>query len=357
MPTRDELLDALARADRLALAAHLRAPDGPVRDTLVDVRGHLRSLAHAVVLRPYRWLPVVSYLALVAVTVGAALGLRLIAPWYLAVPLAALAGGFAVSSTRRIVAPDPYADLDARAVAVPEAVALPDLVEELWETTTRATAVIGGWSRATVHRRPDRGHPYRFEPAPLVVHVDACLARLRGLVDGSLSSPAWPDLGEVRSVLRRLRPVLPWVHALVHDAHRELAGHPRAARRLARMDLAYLRLHAVLPPPDERHRPPRSGRSPWLAVGFAVAGGVLAVSPWPVVAVLAAVLLAFTAVAAPRVGADTCAGIRQFNRSADVGTLAVEAARRLEEAAGEAGGVVGEELRRVRDLLRGRGSG
>lgn len=357
MPSRDELLDVLARADRLALAAHLRAPDGPIRDTLVDVRGHLGSLAHAVVMRPYRWLPVVSYLVLVGATVGSAVGLRLLAPWYLAVPLAALVGGLAVRATRGIVAPSPWVDLAARDVPAPEAVGLPELVAELWETTTRATAVIGTWRRATVHPRPDRAHPYRFEPAPLAVHADAGVARLRGLVDGSLTSPAPPSPGDAREVLRRLRPVLPWVHAFVHDAHHDLAGPARAVRRLARMDLAYLRLHACLPDPDQRHRPPRSGPSMLPTLAFTVAGGVLAVSPWVVVAVVTGVLVAFTAVAAPRVGPDTCAGVRQLNRSEDVGDLVLEAARRLEEAADEAGGQVGEELRRVRDLLRGRGSG
>ncbi|HEY1175265.1 MAG TPA: hypothetical protein VGF17_03840, partial [Phytomonospora sp.] len=62
MPTRDELLDDLARADRLALAAHLRAGDGPVRDVLVELRGRLRELAGAVSLRPYRRLRPLGFL-------------------------------------------------------------------------------------------------------------------------------------------------------------------------------------------------------------------------------------------------------------------------------------------------------
>ena len=321
MPTRDELLDDLARADRLALAAHLRAEDGPVRDLLVELRARLRELGHAVELRPYRRLRPLAVLLPFTVAVVAGAGLHLVLPWYLAAPLAVIAA--AVPWPLR--PPRPDVDLAIRDVPVPEAVALPVLAEDLAATVTRVTEVVTTWRLAV------RPHGV----AALALHTDACVARLSALLTGeAVGGSTAPPAG-----LDALRPVAPWVHALVHDA----AGGPRG--RLARMDAAWRLVEYHAPAPA-----PRGGWHPaWSAVA---AGAFAAVVPWPWAAGLlpaVAVVVAYVM----RQGPNSCPGLRPFNREADAGAMAVEAARRLEEIAGEAGGPVAEELRRARDLLRG----
>ncbi|GIG70320.1 hypothetical protein [Phytomonospora endophytica] len=314
MPTRDELLDALAHADHLALAAHLRAEDGPVRDVLVELRGHLRGLAEAVELRPYRWLRPLGFLAPFTLAVAAGAGLRLALDWYLAVPAAALA---AVVFTWPIR--PPRARLAPRDVPAPEAVGLAVLLADLSAATARVTAVVGAWRLGV---RP---------PAPLALHADACLARL----EAGLAPPAAPAGG-----LDALRPVAPWIHALAHDAH---GGSPA---RLARMDAAH-RLVA-------HHAPSARTRSVrgwiWLIV---LAAAYAAAVPWPWLAVPVAV--AAVVLSTMRSGPDSCPQLRTLNRASDAGAVATEAARKLEEIATAVGGPVAEDLRRARDLLRGRG--
>ncbi|MEV0649311.1 hypothetical protein AB0I28_29055 [Phytomonospora sp. NPDC050363] len=339
MPGHEGLLDTLARADRLALAAHLRIPDQPVRDALVELRGHLRELAGAVAARRHRLRPGLTGLGLVALVAAA---FAVPGPWFVLFPLAAVLGltGWALRARSKPGVPD--VDLTVRDVPVPATDDPRTLVTALAEAVTSVTAETLTWRVTPTKARA---------PAPLSVHADACTARIGALLDGE--DVAVPPLEPDPQVAAGLRTALPWIHALVHEAHAEWSRDPtRGTRRLAHMDAAY-RLVA-------RHTPPAptttgttvadlAGALAWTALPAAAT-----VSPWPVAAGLAAVAAGLAYLAVLPVGPDDCPGAASFARGCDSGVLAVEAARKAEEVAETVAEPVSRELLRVRDLLRGR---